>query len=55
MKENRLSQLGNIRAFAIFLVVLGHSIILYSGSWDLYQTDLSVPFLDQLKRLIDVP
>lgn len=51
----RLSQIGNIRALAIFLVVLGHSIILYSSSWNLYETAVSVPFLDLLKKIIDVP
>lgn len=50
----RLSQIGNIRALAIFLVVLGHSIILYSSGWDLYETQRSVPFLDGLKEIINV-
>lgn len=54
-KKARLTQLGNIRALAIFMVVLGHSIILYSSSWDLYETSVSVPFLDLLKRVIDIP
>lgn len=53
--EKRLSQIGNIRALAIFLVVLGHSIILYSSSWNLYETSQNVPFLDWLKRLVDIP
>lgn len=30
--RKRLTQLGNIRALCIFLVVLGHSIILYSSA-----------------------
>lgn len=55
MQKNRLTQIGNIRALTIFLVVLGHSIILYSSEWSLYETAVSVPFLDGLKRLIDVP
>lgn len=55
MEKKRLSRLGNIRALAIFLVVLGHSIILYSSSWDLYETAVSVPFLDLLKKIIDIP
>lgn len=50
---SRLPQLTNIRAFVIFLVVLGHSIILYSSTWDLYLTDVDVPLLDALKKLID--
>lgn len=51
----RLSQIGNIRALAIFLVVLGHSIILYSSEWSLYETAVSAPFLDLLKKIIDIP
>lgn len=51
----RLSQIGNIRALAIFLVVLGHSIILYSPGWGLYETSRNAPFLAGLKWLIDIP
>lgn len=51
----KLTQLANIRTLAIFLVVLGHSIILYSSAWDLYETAVSVPFLDYVKKLIDIP
>lgn len=50
----RLSKIGNIRALAIFLVVLGHSIILYSSGWDLYETTWSVPVLDGLKQILDI-
>lgn len=53
-QRKRLSQLTNIRALAIFMVVLGHSIILYSSAWDLYETAVSVPFLDYLKNLLDL-
>lgn len=53
-QSKRLTQLCNIRSLAIFLVVLGHSIILYSSNWNLYQTSISVPFLDRLKWIIDV-
>lgn len=51
----RLLRLTNIRAMAIFMVVLGHSIILYSSAWNLYETSVSVPFLDMLKKIIDIP
>lgn len=54
-QQKRLTQLSNIRALAIFLVVLGHSIILYSSSWNLYETTVSAPLLDVLKRIIDIP
>ena len=53
--NERLSRIGNIRALAIFLVVLGHSIILYSSRWDLYETSRDVPFLNWLKYFIDIP
>lgn len=52
--KNRLSQISNIRALAILLVVLGHSIILYSHGWNLYETTRSSQFLDVLKQIIDV-
>lgn len=54
-QKNRFTKIGNIRAFAIFLVVLGHSIILYSQSWDLFTTKNEVVFLDILKKVIDIP
>lgn len=53
-QSKRLTRLCNIRSFAILVVVLGHSIILYSSAWNLYQTSISVPFLDRLKWIIDV-
>ncbi len=53
-QSKRLTQLCNIRSLAIILVVLGHSIILYSSDWNLYQTSISVSFLDRLKWIIDV-
>ena len=51
--SQRVKQIENIRAFAIFLVVFGHSIILYSSSWDLYDTTVMAPWLDYLKLIID--
>lgn len=50
----RLYKIGNLRAVAILLVVLGHSIILYSDSWNLYETNQNVPFLNMLKEFIDI-
>lgn len=49
--ENRLM---NIRALAITLVVLGHSIILYSTSWNLYETNHHSVLFDSLKAVINV-
>ncbi len=44
----------NIRAFAILIVVLGHSIILYSDSWNLFETTCKVPVLNVLKEIINI-
>lgn len=44
----------NLRVLAIILVVLGHSIIIYQSSWNLYSTSVNAPYFDVLKRLIDV-
>ena len=54
-QQSRLTQIGNIRTLAILLVVLGHSIILYSTGWSLYETARQAPFLAWLKRAIDIP
>lgn len=43
-----------IRAIAIMLVVFGHSIILYSSAWNLYETSIQAPVLDHLKNVINV-
>lgn len=52
-KKKRNVKLVNIRALAIMLVVLGHSIILYSDSWNLYTTTRQAPILNELKLIID--
>lgn len=48
------SRLVNLRAFAIILVVFGHSVILYSNSWSLYETNQSSRVLDVLKTIVNV-
>lgn len=54
-KDNDWSQkITNIRALAIVIVVLGHSIILYSTKWTLYATTVTSPFLDWVKAVIDL-
>lgn len=54
-KDNDWSQkVTNIRALAIVIVVLGHSIILYSTKWTLYSTTVASPFLDWVKAVIDL-
>lgn len=45
-------RLSNIRALAITLVVIGHSIILYSYTWNLLPTAVQCLPLDKLKDVI---
>ena len=44
----RRDDITNVRALAIFLVVLGHSIILYSSAWGYYPTEQKSILLDNL-------
>ena len=44
----------NIRAIAIIIVVLGHSIILYSPYWGIYQTSNKVYIFEVLKDIINI-
>ena len=44
----------NIRAIAIIVVVLGHSIILYSPQWGIYQTNNGVYIFELLKNIINI-
>ena len=50
----RREDIVNIRAIAIMLVALGHSIILYSSAWNLYETTVNAPVLDHLKNVINM-
>ena len=47
------TKIGNIRAIAIILVVLGHSIIMYTN-WGLIHTERSIPYIMYLKRFINI-
>ena len=40
----------NLRAIAILIVVLGHSIILYDSAWGLYNSDISMPLFVYIKQ-----
>lgn len=51
---NKSKKINNLRVLAIILVVLGHSIIIYSSNWNLYETLNKVVFLDYLKRFLDI-
>lgn len=46
-------RIGNIRAFAIVLVVIGHSIILYTG-WGIMETTRTIPNIIILKKFINL-
>ena len=48
------SNITTLRAFAIIIVVLGHSIILYDPSWTWYVPGQECPFFAGLKKIINV-
>ena len=50
--NNRLQKINNLRVLAIILVVFIHSIIIYSSSWNLYETSNKVVLLDYLEKII---
>lgn len=50
----RNHKIDNMRALAIMSVVFGHSIILYSSSWNLYETTQTSAFLNFVKCVIDL-
>ena len=50
----REERITNLRAISILIVVLGHSIIIYSDSWNLYHTIYNVPILNILKKVINL-
>lgn len=47
-------KITNLRILAIFMVVLGHSMVLYSSGWGLYETTVSSPFFDNMKKVINI-
>lgn len=55
MKDKKIEyRINNIRALAILIVVFGHSIILYSSSWNLYETLQTSFVFDQIKKVINL-
>ena len=48
------SNITTLRAFAIIIVVLGHSIILYDPSWTWYVQGQECPYFAGLKQIINV-
>lgn len=53
-KSKVLYEIVNLRALAIFFVVIGHCIIIYSHSWHRYSSDIEVPVFDYLKAYINI-
>lgn len=51
MKE-KSNKLMNVRVFAIFSVIICHSIILYSDSWNIYPSSIQSPFLCGICKMI---
>ena len=54
MREQRNLKIINIRALAIVIVVLGHSIILFDPAWGIYQPSHSSAVLMYVKRYISL-
>lgn len=50
----RNETIEKLRVFAIFIVVLGHSIIIYDPSWGLYKTDNTNQIFFYLKQFINI-
>lgn len=44
LTKGKIASISNIRAITILLVVLGHSIIIYSSNWGLYSSDINSLF-----------
>lgn len=56
MKNNtkKLNEVVLIRVFTILVVVLGHSMIVYSSNWSTFEMQIGSSFFDNLKRYIDI-
>lgn len=50
--KNKNYKIVNLRALAIILVVLGHSIIIYKDGWNFYNTDRNFQFFKYLDAFI---
>lgn len=48
------SKISNLRVFAILSVVFGHSIIIYSSTWNLMPSTVSCSLLNAIKQVIDI-
>lgn len=50
----KLNEVVLIRVFTILIVVLGHSMIVYSSNWSTFEMQLGSTFFDNLKVYIDI-
>lgn len=50
--KNKNNKIVNLRALAIILVVLGHSIIIYKNGWNYYDTEISCQLFNYLDLFI---
>lgn len=48
------SKLTSIRALAILMVILGHSIIIYDSAWGLVSTGVEASYFVVMKKLINI-
>lgn len=53
MGKERDYRISNIRALAIMIVVLGHSIIIYDTNWGYYTAKYQSEMLQSLKHIIN--
>lgn len=56
MEKNtkKLNDVILLRVFAILVVVLGHSMIVYSSNWDTFNLKIGSSFFDSFKKYIDI-
>ena len=54
MKKGVLNHLVLLRVFATLSVIIGHSIIVYSNTWNYYTMTNQSLFLSNLKKIIDI-
>ena len=54
MIDVRNEAIEKLRAFAIVIVVIGHSIIIFDPNWGIYTTNNKCDFLYILKQIINI-
>lgn len=54
MKKEKDYSIVFLRAIAILIVMIGHSIIIYDSAWGLYTSSIQSPFLATIKHIINI-